>query len=74
MPNLPDGALSPRNLAELRHLAAIGYVRGIKTRLDELAEERPDLETHFTHLRDLVGTFRLPEFLAALDDADANAG
>jgi signal transduction histidine kinase len=73
VPALPDGALSARTLADLRHLAAIGYVRGIKLRLDELVEEQPDLEAHIAHLRELVGTFQLPEFLAALDSADAHA-
>ena len=74
VPALPSGALSPRSIADLRHLAGIGYVSGIKSRLDELAEEQPDLEPHLSQLRDLVGEFRLPEFLAALDAADAHAG
>jgi len=72
VPALPPGALAARSIADLRHLAAIGYVSGIKSRLDELAEEQPDLEPQLSQLRDLVGEFRLPEFLAALDAADAH--
>ena len=38
-----------------------------------LVEENPGLEPQIAHLRDLVGEFRLAEFLAALEDAEAHA-
>ena len=60
-------------VAELRHLAEIGYARGLRARLDELAEEQPELEDAIVPLRDLVGDFRLPEFLVALARAERKA-
>jgi signal transduction histidine kinase/CheY-like chemotaxis protein/purine-cytosine permease-like protein len=72
-PSPPDGVLTRRHLADLRQLGAIGYVRGIQARLDELEDESPLLEPYVAHLKTLVGEFRLPEFMAALDAVDAGA-
>lgn len=62
-------ALTPRQLDELRQLAAIGYVRGIHARLDLLEQESPDAVAYVAHLRVLVSEFRMDEFMGALDAA-----
>jgi signal transduction histidine kinase/CheY-like chemotaxis protein len=54
-------------VAELRHLGAIGYVRGIQTRLDELAREQPGASRFLDRLRGHVAEFRLDAFLSALE-------
>ncbi len=65
---LPASAsLSPAHVAQLRDLALIGYVRGIRTRLDELQVEAPSAAPAIVVLRTLLAQFRLDEFMAALD-------
>ncbi|GAB0119244.1 hybrid sensor histidine kinase/response regulator [Acidisoma sp. 7E03] len=59
--------LTPQQLGELRELAAIGYVRGIRQRLDALAEEQPGLAADLEPLRALIADYRLDAFIAALD-------
>ena len=67
----PANALDVPALAELRRLGAIGYVRGIHTRLDELGREQPDAAPFLAHLRSHVAEFRLDAFMAALGAASA---
>ncbi|HTI03150.1 MAG TPA: ATP-binding protein, partial [Acidisoma sp.] len=62
------GALTGAQLGELRELAAIGYVRGIRQRLDALAEEDPALEPSLQPLRALIADYRLDAFLVVLDE------
>ena len=57
-------------LADLRQLGSIGYVRGIQARLMEMGSEVPPLEPYVTYLKSLVDEFRLPEFMQALDAAE----
>ena len=63
-------ALSARELDELRELAAIGYVRGIRQRLEALAEEQPALAARLAPLRALIAEYRLDAFLVALDQLE----
>jgi hypothetical protein len=67
-PGESGAELTAKQLSELRELAAIGYVRGIRQRLDALVEEQPALATRLTPLRALIADYRLDAFLAALDD------
>jgi CheY-like chemotaxis protein len=60
-------ALTAQQLDELRELAAIGYVRGIRLRLDALGEGVPALEPALAPLRAMIADYRLDAFLAALD-------
>ena len=63
--------LTAQQLDELRELAAIGYVRGIRQRLEALVEEQPALDPVLTPLRALIADYRLDAFLAALDEMAA---
>ena len=69
-PTLPAGAMTRGQLADLRQLGSIGYVRGIQARLMEMGSEVPPLEPYVTYLKSLVDEFRLPEFMQALDAAE----
>jgi CheY-like chemotaxis protein len=60
-------ALTAQQVDELRELAAIGYVRGIRLRLDALGEEVPGLESALAPLRAMIADYRLDAFVAALD-------
>jgi CheY-like chemotaxis protein len=60
-------ALTRQQLDELRELAAIGYVRGIRLRLEALAEEFPALVPTLEPLRALISDYRLDAFVTALD-------
>ena len=63
----PVPTLRPEQAAQLRDLALIGYVRGIRMRLDEMAAEDPPAAPAVAVLRGLVAQFRLDEFMAELD-------
>jgi DNA-binding response OmpR family regulator len=63
--------LSPAQLDELRALAAIGYVRGIRQRLDSLGDEFPALSAALEPLRAPIAEYRLDDFVTALDRAGA---
>lgn len=64
---LPAALLDARQLEELRQLGTIGYVRGIRARLDALEQEVPAARPYVAHLRGFVAEFRLDAFMAALD-------
>jgi signal transduction histidine kinase/CheY-like chemotaxis protein/purine-cytosine permease-like protein len=63
-------ALEQRHLDELRRLGSIGYMRGIRNRLDELEAALPAAGPYIAELRRHVVEFRVDEFLAALDRAE----
>jgi signal transduction histidine kinase/purine-cytosine permease-like protein/FixJ family two-component response regulator len=63
--------LTPAQLDELRALAAIGYVRGIRQRLDSLGDEFPALSAALEPLRAPIAEYRLDDFVLALDRAGA---
>ena len=67
----PAPALRPGQAAQLRDLALIGYVRGTRTRLDEMAAEDPPAAQALAALRTLVAQLRLDEFMAELDRMEA---
>lgn len=62
--------LDPVVAARLRELARIGYVRGLRSLLDDMAAVDPAAANSFAHLRELVAEFRLDAFVAALDRLD----
>jgi len=64
-------ALRPAQVAQLRDLALIGHVRGIRTQMDEIEAEDPQSTPTIAALRALVAQFRLDEFMAALDRMQA---
>ncbi len=64
-------ALRSAQAAQLRDLALIGYVRGIRMRLDEMAAEDPPAAPAVAVLRGLVAQFRLDEFMAEPDRMQA---
>lgn len=63
-------ALERRHVEELRRLGSIGYMRGIRARLDELDGELPAARPYLAQLRACVAEFRIDDFLAALDTAE----
>jgi signal transduction histidine kinase/CheY-like chemotaxis protein/purine-cytosine permease-like protein len=63
------GALGSEQIAALRELAAIGYVSGLRTQLDEFERESPERGPHFALLRKLLAEYRLDDFMVALDAA-----
>jgi signal transduction histidine kinase/CheY-like chemotaxis protein/purine-cytosine permease-like protein len=65
----PGHPLRPDQLDKLRELAAIGYVSGLRTQLDEFERESPAPNTRFAELRGLLAEYRLDDFLHALEDA-----
>lgn len=71
MAGSPRADLTAQQLDELRELAAIGYVRGIRQRLEALVEEQPALDPALAPLRALIADYRLDAFLAALDEMAA---
>lgn len=63
--------LSPSQAANLRHLAAIGYVGGIRERLDALEAEDPEASAAIAELRGYISEYRLDAFIAALPEEEA---
>ena len=63
-----DARLADRDFKELRELGAIGYVRGIEAKLDEIAEA-PSLTGLADRLRDRIRQFDFEGFAAALEAA-----
>jgi signal transduction histidine kinase/CheY-like chemotaxis protein len=60
--------LTPAQAANLRQLAAIGYIGGIRERLDALEAEAPEAAPAIAALRAHVSAFRLDAFIAALPE------
>jgi signal transduction histidine kinase/FixJ family two-component response regulator len=72
---LPDQSVTPpvalplAALAELRRLGSIGYVRGIRARLAELADAEPEARDYIAYLSACIAELRLQAFMTALDQA-----
>ena len=63
--------LDATQLNQLRELAAIGYVSGLRTHLDVLEREAPGAAAQVDQFRRLLADYRLDAFLSALDAAAA---
>ena len=63
--------LTPAQAANLRELAAIGYVGGLRERLDALEAEAPEAAPAIAVLRGYISDYRLDAFMAALPEEDA---
>jgi signal transduction histidine kinase/CheY-like chemotaxis protein/purine-cytosine permease-like protein len=66
----PAARLTPAQAANLRQLAAIGYVGGIRERLDALEAEAPEAGPAIAALRGYISDYRLDAFMAALPEED----
>ncbi len=66
-PTMRPGTLSATDLAELKSLAAIGYVRGLENKLAALAEAGTDPAT-LAALRTHLSAFDLTRFSTTLED------
>jgi CheY-like chemotaxis protein len=58
--------LDPEQTEELRQLGAIGYIRGIQSRLDSIEQKAPPGDEYVAQLRRLVSEFQLDAFMDAL--------
>jgi CheY-like chemotaxis protein len=67
-PTATNQPLAPEQLDTLRELAAIGYVSGLRTQLDQFERDSPG-NALFADLRALLAEYRLDAFLHALDRA-----
>jgi signal transduction histidine kinase/CheY-like chemotaxis protein/purine-cytosine permease-like protein len=73
-PSLPGTArakLTPEQATNLRQLAAIGYVGGIRERLDALEADAPEAAAAIAELRGYISEYRLDAFIAALPEEPA---
>ncbi|HWA47318.1 MAG TPA: ATP-binding protein [Dongiaceae bacterium] len=65
-----NGAAAPfpaRHLQDLHQLGAIGYIRGIEAKLDEIAAAEPDHRDTIDDLRMMVRSFELKRYMATLE-------
>ncbi|WP_419900536.1 hybrid sensor histidine kinase/response regulator [Roseomonas sp. USHLN139] len=71
-PMPPENAarLTAAQAANLRQLAAIGYVGGIRERLDALEAESPEAAPAIALLRGLIAEYRMDAFMAALPEEE----
>jgi len=69
-PAAPSQRLTPTQAANLRQLAAIGYVGGIRERLDALEAEDPAAAAAVAELRGYISEYRLDAFVAALPEEE----
>ena len=69
-PAVPSQRLTPAQAANLRQLAAIGYVGGIRERLDALEAEDPAAAAAIAELRGYISEYRLDAFVAALPEEE----
>ncbi len=70
----PPTGLSASQLGELRDLAAVGYVRGIRKRMDEMAEENPAIQPALAEFRATLAEYRLEDLMAMLQRAAGASG
>ncbi|WP_207462008.1 ATP-binding protein [Azospirillum sp. SYSU D00513] len=69
-PGFAPGELPPRHdIAELIHLGRIGYIRGMRAKLSEIAASHPQSEAFIAHMRTLVSNFDLNQYMSALEAA-----
>jgi len=64
--------MDQRHVAELRRLAAIGYVHGIKAKLEEVAAQQPGSSALVDSLTSHIRAFDLKRFLATLENASVD--
>ncbi len=64
----PSRPLTRDQHAQLRAMAEIGYVSGLRTALDTFEREAPGGNARFAQLRALLAEYRIEAFLTALDD------
>ena len=62
------------HIQQLRYLAQIGFVRGLKETLVRLGNDNPAATELSLALQGMVEALRLPDFLRMLDEIDAYAG
>ena len=63
---ISDALRALPQLEELRELGAIGYVKGIRAKLDEIERDAPQTAADIVLLRGMMAEFRLDAFMAAL--------
>ena len=68
----PAHVMDQRHVAELRRLAAIGYVHGIKAKLEEVAARQPESSALVDSLTSHIRDFDLKRFLATLENASVD--
>ncbi|QIB32727.1 hybrid sensor histidine kinase/response regulator [Ancylobacter pratisalsi] len=70
-----SGALQPPSgihIDDLLKLGEIGYVRGIQAKLKEIENASPDNEAFVSHMRDLMETFDLKQYMTVLEALRSN--
>jgi len=68
-PLLPPSGV---HIEDLLKLGEIGYVRGIQAKLTEIESASPDNKPFVTHMRDLMETFDLKQYMAVLEALRSN--
>lgn len=71
-PAAPLRPPSARHIDDLMKLGEIGYVRGIKAKLTEIESAGPEHCAFVAHLRDLMETFDLKQYMAVLEAMRSN--
>jgi len=69
---LTDDGLSRAQIARLRELAQLGYVRGLNEALEEIGRDNPGVAGQLSEMSALIRAFDLPRLqtvLAELEDA-----
>ncbi|GEO37740.1 hybrid sensor histidine kinase/response regulator [Skermanella aerolata] len=69
-----DAVPERAHLDDLRQLGRIGYVRGIKTKLDEIEVKSPECEPFTSHMKALVNDLALDDYMRTLEALDGDAG
>ena len=70
----PDTVPGRGHLDDLRQLGRIGYVRGIKTKLDEIEVKSPECGPFVSHMKSLVNDLALDDYMRTLEALDGHAG
>ncbi|GLK86520.1 hybrid sensor histidine kinase/response regulator [Ancylobacter defluvii] len=60
------------HIEDLMKLGEIGYVRGIQAKLTEIEAASPDNGAFVSHMRDLMDTFDLKQYMAVLEALRSN--
>jgi len=72
----PNGMTRPSetHLVDLLRLGRIGYVRGIESKLAEIAAAEPEAREFCGYLRDLLRGFELARYMECLETLPERAG
>ena len=62
------------HIEELMKLGEIGYVRGIQAKLAEIEADSPENGAFVSHMRDLMDTFDLKQYMAVLEALRSDDG